>query len=89
MLNAQHAMVPAACCSAYILGSLQGKVVDSMPKQNDPQDPEMRQLPSEGLSCDAVRQRLNHKVVHNALCWAYHSMQSMTKKRHAGQTLIQ
>lgn len=39
-----------------------GKVVESMPKQNDPQDPAVRQLPSEGLSCDAIRQRLNHKA---------------------------
>lgn len=62
---------------SYWLGSLQGKVVESMPKQNDPQDPAVRQLPSEGLSCDAIRQRLNHKVMLNAQYRACYSIQGM------------
>lgn len=56
---------------------MQDKVVASMAKQSDPQDPEVRQLPSEGLSCGAIRQRLNHKVLHSAWYWSHHSMQSM------------
>lgn len=75
--NAQRSLCPPPAVQLrYRLGSLQGKVVDSMPKQNDPQDPEVRQLPSEGLSCDAICQRLNHKVKHDAQYRAY-SMQGM------------
>ena len=49
----------AAATGKYLL---QGKVVASMPKQKDPEDPEVRQLPSAGLSSDAIRQRLRYKV---------------------------
>ena len=33
-----------------------------MPKQVDPQDPELRQLPVQGLPGDAIRDKLNYKV---------------------------
>lgn len=33
-----------------------------MPKQIDPQDPELRQLPAQGLSGNAIRDKLNYKV---------------------------
>ena len=45
-----------------------------MPKQSDPQDPEERQLPSEGLTGLAIRQRLNYKVSHKMLLCIIHSM---------------
>ena len=62
------------------MGCLQGKVVASMPKQRDSEDPEVRQLPTEGLSCNDIRHRLNYKVPHNVpwagitACKAWHSM---------------
>ena len=34
----------------------------SQPKQVDPQDPELRQLPTEGLTANAIREKLNYKV---------------------------
>ena len=34
----------------------------SMPKVVDPQDPELRQLPVQGLTGSAIRDKLNYKV---------------------------
>ena len=34
----------------------------SMPKVVDPQDPELRQLPVQGLTGSAIRDMLNYKV---------------------------
>ena len=59
----------------------QDKVVASMPKQQDPQDPEVRQLPSEGLSSGAIRQRLNYKVSQLALKQTYCAV-------HVGKQLV-
>jgi len=36
--------------------------VKSMPKVVDPQDPELRQLPVQGLTGSAIRDMLNYKV---------------------------
>ncbi len=33
-----------------------------MPKEVDPQDPELRQLPVQGLTGSAIRDKLNYKV---------------------------
>ena len=40
----------------------QDKVVKSMPKEVDPQDPELRQLPVQGLTGSAIRDKLKYKV---------------------------
>ncbi len=48
-------IIPVVCV-------FQDKVVKSMPKQVDPQDPELRQLPVQGLPGDAIRDKLNYKV---------------------------
>lgn len=47
---------------------VQDKVVASMPKQRDPEDPEVRQLPHQGLSSNAIRQRLHYKVSPKTSC---------------------
>lgn len=41
------------------------KVVKSMPKLVDPQDPELRQLPVQGLTGSAIRDKLNYKASKN------------------------
>ena len=38
-----------------------------MPKEVDPQDPELRQLPVQGLTGSAIRDKLNYKVNISAL----------------------
>ena len=60
--QAPHGQVHSHKVPHYLVLVPQDKVVASMPKQQDPQDPEVRQLPSEGLSSGAIRQRLNYKV---------------------------
>ena len=45
-----------------MLCASQDKVVKSMPKLVDPQDPELRQLPVQGLTGSAIRDKLNYKV---------------------------
>jgi hypothetical protein len=45
-----------------VLCASQDKVVKSMPKVVDPQDPELRQLPVQGLTGSAIRDKLNYKV---------------------------
>ena len=70
-LHDQHVQTAAltSCCQHHVcklvtavLCVSQDKVVKSMPKLVDPQDPELRQLPVQGLTGSAIRDKLNYKV---------------------------
>ncbi len=54
-------VTPVLCVS-------QDKVVKSMPKELDPQDPELRQLPVQGLTGSAIRDKLKYKVIYYCCC---------------------